>query len=95
MIKPWSFHNFRMDMNLDDRFTAADVMLWLKVLFFIPGDTVLYFFITAFPPMAKSLDLGPYSFQGTFSLVVSLIIWFFIGIFLVGGFAVKKTGHSG
>jgi len=83
-----------MDMNLDGGFSFSDVPLFVHAIFFLPGDTIVYLFITHVRPMASALNMGSHSLQGPFSLIVSLVFWLVVGYLLIGSISTGSTGRN-
>jgi len=67
-------------MNLDGSITISDVWLWIKWLYFYPGDGLVYFLFHKAPSIASFFEMTPSSYGGVFSGMVSFI---FFGIFSV------------
>lgn len=70
---PWP--SLTRDMNLDGQFTLSDVWLWVVHVYFLPGDAVLWLLLTYAPGLAIFLELGPGSYHGLFTAMVSGTIW--------------------
>ncbi len=70
---PWP--SLIRDMNADGQFTLSDVWLWIVHVFFAPGDAVLWVLLTYTPSLATFLELGPRSYHGPFTAMVSGTIW--------------------
>jgi hypothetical protein len=71
------------DMNGDGRTTIFDAWLWLKWLFFAPGDFVLLTTMSRATPFALFLEWEPSMLGGWSSLIISLLAW----LVLYAGFA--------
>ncbi|NIW23675.1 MAG: hypothetical protein GWN29_03470, partial [Gammaproteobacteria bacterium] len=71
------------DINADGQFTLSDVWLWIVQLYFVPGDAVLWVLLTYTPGLATFLELGPGSYHGLFTAMVSGGIWL-VAIVIVG-----------
>lgn len=70
--------NFIADMNFDGIVNAVDYWLWLKWVFFYPGDCVLQWMFKHAPTLAKGLELSSLdSFGGAGSGVISLWVFMF------------------
>jgi len=81
MVKPWTFQK---DPNFDGLLTISDIGKWITQLFFLPGDSIIYFVIVEVPELARLLEINRLSFRGFFSVVISFLVWAsFIGILLV------------
>ena len=71
------------DTNGDGVITISDVINWLIWLFFLPGDSFLYFIMTAHPEVARFFEISIDNFHGFLSGIFSLIGWVLVfGIFL-------------
>ncbi|MDH3420129.1 MAG: hypothetical protein OEM78_11720, partial [Gammaproteobacteria bacterium] len=70
---PWS--SLMRDMNADGQFTLSDVWFWIVHVYFLPGDAVLWSALTYAPGLATFLELGPGSYHGLFTAMVSGGIW--------------------
>ena len=71
-IKPWEF---AADMNLDGIFTISDIMAILIQLFFLPGDSLLFFILNYLPKVTELLELSYDNYHGMFAGIVSFIVW--------------------
>jgi hypothetical protein len=72
---------FVADMNGDGAVTISDVGLWLKWVFFAPGDALLLAFMQGLPGAALFLELNPRSVSGLLSGIISAGVWYLpIGI---------------
>jgi hypothetical protein len=76
------------DMNFDGTVTYRDVLLWVKWLFFYPGDGFLYFIINKTPDVAGFFEITELSYSGFLSGLISLLFW----LFLIGCYAAIKVG---
>ena len=72
LTRPW---HFQLDINGDGIFTVTDVFKSTGRLFFLPGDSLIYFTINEAPRVARFLELGRDSFHGILSGIISLIAW--------------------
>jgi hypothetical protein len=81
MARQWEFI---ADMNLSGTVTVSDVWLWVKWLYFWPGDGLIYLAITRAPDLAKFFELSASKFGGPLSLFMSFPVWvaFLILMFL-------------
>ena len=87
--RPW---HFQWDINGDGVFTITDVFKSTGRLFFLPGDSLIYFTIKEAPGVARFLELGRDSFHGILSGTISLIAWvLFLVILLLIRELIKKT----
>ena len=71
---------FAADMNRSGAVTISDVWLWLKWLYFYPGDGLLYIVIRKAPALAKFFEITFDSYSGIFSGLVSFLVWLSIVI---------------
>jgi hypothetical protein len=74
-MREWSFV---ADMNGDGIVTVSDVWLWVKWLFFYPGDLLLQLIMSYTPALATFFELAPSSFGGWGSGSISIFAWFVI-----------------
>lgn len=80
MVAPWAFQK---DPNFDGLLTIADIGKWITQLFFLPGDSIIYFLIVEVPELARFLEINRLSFRGFISGVISFLVWTsFIGMLL-------------
>ena len=75
MIRQWSF---TPDMDANQLITISDVWLWLKWLYFFPGDGLVYIILVEFQSVASFFEMNGSSFGGPFSGFVSFFLWFVI-----------------
>ena len=80
MDKPWKFN---WDSNQDNLFTISDIFDWLQQLYFLPGDTFLYFIINIFPTLAQFFEISVIWHHGFFSGFVSFVFWLFFVLVIV------------
>ena len=73
--------NFVADMNFDGLINATDVWLWLKWIFFYPGDFIMQYMLKHAPLLAKGLEVTLESFGGAGSGVLSL--WVFMAATMI------------
>jgi hypothetical protein len=71
-MRQWSFV---ADMNSEGIITVSDVWLWVKWLFFYPGDLLLQVIVNYAPALATFLELAPSSFGGWGSGTISFFAW--------------------
>jgi hypothetical protein len=85
---------FVADMNLDGSVTITDVGLWMKWLFFMPGDALILASMDT--AMGRFLEVTPTSYGGFGSGVVSFLVWA-IGYFALADLPSRldKIGHQG
>lgn len=82
---PWPA--FGLDTSGDGQFTLTDVWLWLAQLFFLPGDGLLWALWTYAPDLAAFLELGPASYGGLVSAIVSAAAWFLAFVIVGAAYA--------
>ena len=75
---------FAEDMNYDGSITISDYWLWLKWLFFYPGDLTLLVVIKVFPELSQFPGLGPDNYSGILSGLISVVAWIFVFLVLYG-----------
>lgn len=80
---------FIADMNGDGVITIGDVWLWIKWLYFYPGDGLLYGVMSGVPQIAKFFEITSSSYGGIFSGIFSLLAWLIV-IGMVGSVADKN-----
>ena len=68
------------DMNGDGVVTISDAWLWLKWIFFAPGDLLLLLLMSYGAPIALFLEINPASMSGMLSGVISAIVWYIVAI---------------
>lgn len=71
-LRLWSFF---ADMNGDGAITISDVWLWIKWLYFYPGDGLHYALMHGLPKLAEFFEVSSASYGGGFSGVVSFFAW--------------------
>lgn len=69
-------------MNYSGSVTISDVFLWLKWLYYYPGDLCLFALMKWFPDVANFMEISALSYGETLSSILSAIIWV-IGIGIV------------
>lgn len=75
MQYPW---HFAKDMNGDGFFTITDVFKLFGQLFFLPGDSIIYYLLTYCPDFSRFIELGPDNYHGLLSFILSIISWAYI-----------------
>ena len=68
----WSFV---ADMNFDGSISISDVWLWIKWLYFYPGDGLVYLLLNKAPSIASFFEMAISSYGGVFSGIVSLVFF--------------------
>src|SRR5258706_7807713 len=72
-VRGWTCYG---DMNDDGAFTISDVGLSMKCVFFYPGDLLLYLIMHAYnTTIARFFEATPAAYGGTFSELVSVVVW--------------------
>lgn len=79
--KPWQFV---YDTNGDGFITISDVIDWLIWLFFLPGDSFLYFLIKQYTSISRFFEIDVDNFHGILSGILSFVMWFIIYAFIYG-----------
>jgi hypothetical protein len=62
------------DMNQDGVVTVSDVLLWLKWIYFLPGD--LTAIVLMGTPIGNFLEITPTSIEGVGSGIFSFLFWY-------------------
>ena len=78
--RQWSFI---ADMNFDGIVTISDFWLWVKWLYFYPGDFFISVLIEAFPDITIFLELSPSDYGGLGSGFFSFIFFLFVYGFFI------------
>ena len=81
----WAFH---ADMNRDGVITIADVWLWIKWLYFYPGDLVLS--LIGPTALGRFLEYSPSDYGGQTSSNIAFSFWLFFVVFIYSIF----KGHQ-
>ena len=87
-MKTQRLWKFVEDMNFDGAVTYRDVWLWVKWLFFYPGDGVLYFIINKAPRVAGFFEITESSYSGVLSGFITVLFW----LCLYGCYAAIREG---
>jgi len=66
---------FVADMNYDGSVTISDVWLWVKWLYFYPGDLIILLLTKVSPGLVNVFEHSSHPFSGIFSFGLSLIAW--------------------
>jgi hypothetical protein len=72
MGRHWAFV---ADMNADYGVTISDVWLWIKWLYFYPGDMLMYVAMDSMPRLASFFEIGLDSYGGVASGLFSFFAW--------------------
>lgn len=67
--------DFVADMNGSGSVTVSDVWLWIKWVYFWPGDAFIDVMIRNFPTIAAFFELSTNKFGGPLSLFLSFGLW--------------------
>jgi hypothetical protein len=78
-----------LDMNLDGALTISDVLLWLRWLFWLPGDLAALALLGT--PVGDFFEVAPSSMQGIGSALLSLCVWLVVAEGLFGGQMLSVT----
>ena len=81
--RQWSF---MADMNYSGSITISDVWLWIKWLYFYPGDGFIYFLVNQAPDVGHFLEITYSSYGGVLSGIVSFVVWI-IALAILGAMA--------
>lgn len=71
-----------LDMNLDGALTISDVLLWLKWLFWLPGDLAALALLGT--PVGDFFEVVPATLHGWGSALLSLCVWLVVAEGLFG-----------
>jgi len=71
--RQWSFV---ADMNYSGTVTISDVWIWVKWLFFYPGDLFIKILVDGFQSISQFFEITYASYGGFFSGIISFIIWY-------------------
>lgn len=73
-MRQWEFIS---DMDYNGAVTVSDVWLWVKWLYFLPGDFIVRLFLEegTLSTLSTFLEISLASYGGFWSGVVSFIIW--------------------
>ena len=74
---------FVSDMNFDGSITGRDVLLWLKWLYFCPGDLFVLLLIKVFPGYTHFLRNYESLSTMILSFTLSLIIWILVFVLIM------------
>lgn len=69
---------FIADMNFSGAVTISDVWLWIKWLYFYPGDLMVSFFVNKAPSLGQFFEITYQNYGGIFSGIFSFFAWIFI-----------------
>lgn len=72
-IPPWEM--LRADMNYDGLVTISDIWLWIKWLFFLPGDSTIWLVTDRVYRLAIFLELSAADYGGWLSGFLSVFFW--------------------
>lgn len=88
--------HFVTDMNHDGVTTISDISLWIKWLYFYPGDWLLQASMKAAPDLTTFLEVSQESYGGFLSGFISFFAWVLILSILAGvTVAVVETTKDG
>ncbi|MBW6393263.1 hypothetical protein [Billgrantia antri] len=71
-VRQWVFV---ADMNYSDSVTISDVWLWVKWLYFYPGDAIIYYIVNFFTGIANFFEISNGDYGGVLSGVISFFAW--------------------
>lgn len=84
---------FVADMTGNGHVTVSDFWLWVKWLYFWPGDGLIYLTMKYVPAVAAFLELTPGKYGGPLSLFISFGLWIVVLVlFVVTWQLMDKTG---
>jgi hypothetical protein len=78
---PW--RALAWDANGDGQLTISDAAVWLREIFFLPGDTLLWALSNHAPGMARFFELSPVRYGGLLSASASVVVWL-LAVLLIG-----------
>ena len=90
MLPRWQI---RLDQNLDGVFSVSDVWLWIKWLYFAPGDAII-FVLSRIESTRTFFELSPDSYGNWFSAVVGtpFALFAIVTIWAFAMFGAEDTG---
>jgi hypothetical protein len=74
---------FVADMNQNGVVTVSDVWLWIKWLYFWPGDGLIQLAMQKAPDMAAFFELSTAKFGGPLSLFLSFPMWIIVLVIFI------------
>jgi DNA-binding MarR family transcriptional regulator len=74
-----------LDANGDGQLTTADLAAHAHDLFFLPGDSLIFWLVTYVPPVARLLGVGTADYGGVAAGFFSACAWFIV--FMIGSIA--------
>lgn len=74
---------FVADMNFSGAITIKDVWLWVKWLYFYPGDVFIYFLLNKVPGVGHFFEMTYSSYGGVLSGILSFFIWIIIALVII------------
>jgi hypothetical protein len=75
----WTFRwIFVADMNGDGLITISDFWLWVKWVFYAPGDCILLGVMLQMPSLAKFFEISTLFLFGWWSFFLSLFVWWLV-----------------
>jgi len=72
------------DINGDGLITISDTWKWISWLYYYPGDYLIKFLSTNKSSFATFFEISPVDYGGTFSFLVSAIVWGFSLLMVFG-----------
>lgn len=82
--RQWEFIE---DMNYSGSVTISDVWLWVKWLYFYPGDVLFRILMIHAPDVARFFEITPDLYGGVLSFIISGFVWFLVLLFVIGIYA--------
>lgn len=90
ITRQWAFV---ADMNHSGTITISDFWLWVKWLYFWPGDAVIVLLIQNAPDVAAFFELSPARIGGPLSLFLSFPLWIVaLALFILAWRLMDKLG---
>ncbi len=78
---PWE--SLTWDGNADGRFTVSDVGLLLEIIFFLPGDTLIWVTLRYVPSVSQFFEVDAGQYGSTFSALLSVLVWLAVAVVLL------------
>ncbi len=69
---------FLADMNRDGYVTISDFWLWIKWVFYAPGDWILLMLMMHAPSFSKFMEITTAMLYGWWSFFLSLFAWYLL-----------------
>ena len=84
---------FIADMNSSGTVTISDFWMWIKWLYFWPGDALIFLTMQKAPDVAAFFELSAAGFGGALSLFLSFALWIAgLVLFILSWRLMDRTG---